>query len=274
MHLSALFIHPVKSLRGVAVTSCVVDELGLVGDRRFLIVDEAGQFLTQRTLPRMAQITAALDDRQLTLRTDTAHSIAIPLRPARPEPQRLVSVWRSKDLLADDCGDDPAKWLSSFLGTPVRLVRIGRAFHRPVLKSAARAGDVVSFADAVPFLAIGEASLAHLNDRLIERGEEPVPMDRFRPNLVISGSAPFAEDTWPRVRIGDIVLRAAGPCARCIVTTTDQHTGARTGPEPLRTLAMFRRDPQEPGKVNFGQNLIHETKTGRLHVGDAVAPIA
>ena len=120
-------------------------------------------------------------------------------------------------------------------------------------------------------LAIGEASLADLNDRLIARGEDALPINRFRPNLVIAGSPAFAEDTWTRFRVGDITFRTAGPCARCIVTTTDQQTAER-GKEPLRTLATYRRDPADPTDVNFGQNLIHETKTGAFRVGDEVHP--
>jgi uncharacterized protein YcbX len=128
---------------------------------------------------------------------------------------------------------------------------------------------LVGFADAYPFLLASEASRADLNDRLVARGEEPLGWDRFRANLIIEGCAAFAEDTWPRLRIGAIEFRAAGPCARCAVTTTDQATGER-GVEPLRTLATYRRDPRSPEDVNFGQNLIHLTLGGRLRVGDAV----
>ncbi len=286
MHLSALYIYPVKSLRGIAVESAEIDKLGLVGDRRFLIVDLQGQFLTQRTLPRMAQIATALSTDTLTLSAEGHGSIFIPRESSSaPGAATLaVSIWRSKNLLADDCGSAPAEWLSSFLQTPVRLVRIGSHFRRPVLYKSAFApsalpantpqiegrfvsDDLLTFADGYPFLAISEASLAHLNDRLISRGAEPVPMDRFRPNLVLSGCEPFAEDTWPRLRLGEIVLRSAGPCGRCIVTTTDQLTGERDGAEPLRTLATFRRDARDPSDVNFGQNFVHETKSGSLRVG-------
>jgi len=289
VHLSALYLYPVKSLRGFAVDSAEVDALGLVGDRRFLIVDAHGQFLTQRTLPRMAQIATALSADTLTLSADGHGSISIPREtPPDNTPAHItVSIWRSKNLLADDCGPEPAAWLSSFLQTPVRLVRIGQHFRRPVLYKSAFAppslpantprvenrlvgDDLVTFADGYPFLVASESSLDQLNDRLISRGADPVPMDRFRPNLVLSGCEPFAEDTWPRLQIGDIAFRAAGPCSRCAITTTDQLTGEREGPEPLRTLATFRRDPADPTDVNFGQNLVHETKSGTLRVGAAV----
>jgi uncharacterized protein YcbX len=268
-YLTGLFLYPVKALRGIAVPSAEVDALGLVGDRRFLVVDETGRFLTQRTVPRMALIDTALDADTLTLSADGAGRIGVPLASDPGASLRTVSVWKSEGLQAEDCGDAVARWLGAFLGVACRLVRGGAAFQRPMLKPAARPGDHVAFADAYPLLVASEASLADLNDRLVGQGEEALPMNRFRPNFVVAGCAAFAEDNWPRFRIGSVVLRAGGPCARCIVTATDQLTAAR-GKEPLRTLATYRRDVADPTDVNFGQNLIHETKTGSLRVGDAV----
>lgn len=292
MRVTGLFLYPVKSLRGLAVPSGSIDALGFEGDRRFLVIGPNDEMLTQRASPRMAQISTALSDHALILSAAGHGSISVPRHSAPfPPPSRIsVSVWRSKNLLADDCGPEAAAWLSSFLHLSCRLVRIGESFRRPVLYKPAYApaasspdaprvenrlvsSDLVTFADGYPFLIISEASLAQLNDRLVARGEEPVPMDRFRPNLVISGCEPFAEDTWPRLRIGNVVFRAAGPCSRCAITTTDQLTGARSGPEPLRTLAAFRRDAADPGDVNFGQNLVHETKSGTLRVGDPVSAL-
>lgn len=269
--VSGLFLYPVKSLGGIAVPAAELDALGLVGDRRFLVVDPAGRFLTQRTLPRMALIGTALTADCLVLRHADAAPLSVSLAPDSGATLLRVSVWGSEGLAAEDCGEAPARWLEARLGVACRLVRIGPAFHRPILKSgSARPGDAVTFADAYPLLALGEASLADLNDRLVAAGEEPVPMDRFRPNLVLSGCPAYAEDTWPTFRIGSALFRAGGPCARCIMTTTDQQTGAR-GPEPLRTLARYRRDAAKPSDVNFGQNVIHETKTGRIRVGDTVS---
>lgn len=274
MHLSGLFIYPVKSLRGFSVTHTQVDELGLVGDRRFLVVDENGKFLTQRTVPRMATIATALGAESLVLSADGHGQCHVPRRENGGEKTeaalRSVSIWKSGGLLAEDCGDATANWLGDILGLRCRLVRIGEKFRRPVLKPAAGPGDLVSFADSVPFLVLSEASVAVLNDRLAARGEPAVPMNRFRPNLVIAGAAPHAEDTWSRLQIGAIVFHAAGPCARCIMTTTDQLTGEREGPEPLRTLATYRRSASDPSDVDFGQNLIHQTKSGTLRIGDAV----
>lgn len=269
MHVSGLFIHPVKSLRAMSVPTVELDPLGVVGDRRFMVVDEQGRFLTQRTLARMALLEAKLTHDALILSTPNTGQIHVQRASDAGAPVRPVSVWKSEGLQAEDCGDGVAAWLGDFLGVTCRLVRAGKQFHRPMTKPAACVGDLVSFADAEPLLVISEASLADLNDRLVARDEEALPMDRFRPNLVIAGCDAFAEDTWPRIRIGNVVLRAGGPCARCIVTTTNQQTAER-GKEPLRTLATYRRDADDPTDVNFGQNFIHETKSGSLAVGAPV----
>jgi len=269
IQLSGLYRYPVKSLRGCAVPVADVDALGLAGDRRFLVVDETGRFLTQRTLPRMALIATALDAGSLTLSADGAGAISVPTASDPGAPRRMVSVWKSEGLQAEDSGDPAAAWLTDFLGVKSRLVRIGRDFDRPALKSTAVAGDRLNFADACPFLIVSEASLANLNDRLVAQGEDAVPMNRFRPNFVVTGCTAFAEDTWGRLRIGEVTFRAGGPCVRCMMTTTDQETAER-GLEPLRTLAKYRRNAGDPTNVDFGQNLFHETKTGTIRVGDVV----
>ena len=269
LRLSGIFIYPVKSCRGFALPAAEVDALGFAGDRRFLVVDESGRFLTQRSHPRMALIATALTDESLTLTANGHGSVATPRTSPAGARTVSVTVWKSENLLADDCGDEAADWLGSFLSTRCRLVRIGEKFRRPVLKKAARPGDQVDFADAVPFLLISQSSLDDLNDRLVAKGEDALPVDRFRPNLVVTGSAPYAEDGWSRLRIGPIAFRNAGPCSRCIVTTTDQETAVR-GKEPLRTFATYRRDPDNHTDVNFGANLIHESHAGRLSIGDAV----
>jgi uncharacterized protein len=267
LRVSGIFIYPVKSCRGLALASAEVDELGVAGDRRFLVVDETGKFLTQRTNARMALIATALDADRLTLSAAGQGSVSVPRAFDPAAPLRAVTVWKHSGLQAEDCGAEAAQWLSDFLGAKLALVRIGPAFERNVLKKAGRPGDRFAFADGSPVLVCGEASLADLNDRIVARGGEPVPMDRFRPNVVIGGGTPFAEDAWPSVRIGDVVLRAAGKSDRCIVTTTDQLTGER-GKEPLRTLATFRRDPVDPASVYFGANFINESKCGALRVGE------
>ncbi len=267
MRVTQLFIYPVKSLRGFAVPAADVDALGFVGDRRFLVVDTNNQFLTQRTLPRMALIETALTARDLVLRAPHGGSCAVPRRATAPAELLPVRVWKSEGLLAEDCGVEVAAWLSDFLRHPCKLVRIGEKFVRPLVKPGkALPGEVVNFADGYPFMMLSEASLADLNARL----DEPLPVNRFRPSFVVDGCDAFAEDTWKRLRIGTVQFRTAGPCARCPITTTNQLTAER-GKEPLRTLAMYRRDTEDPTDVNFGQNLIHETKSGTVRVGDALA---
>jgi len=273
--LTALNLFPVKSCRGCAVTAAEVDDRGLIGDRRFLVVDGEHRFLTQRVQPRMALIETALADGSLVLSSPGHGTVRVPLQTqtqnAKP---RTVTIWRDT-VVAEDCGAEPAAWLSAFLGLPCRLVRAGQAYTRPIaahklpdplLRGVAEGRGVpheVSFADAFPFMLLSEETLADLNGRL----EAPLPMNRFRPNLVVTGAAPYAEDTWGRFRIGGVIFHGATRCARCAITTTNQATAAR-GKEPLRTLATYRRDAD--GNIMFGRNLIHETKTGRLAVGDPV----
>lgn len=270
MHLSGIFIYPVKSLRGTAVESAAVDVLGLVGDRRFMVVDDDGLFLTQRTLPRMALAATALDPAHLVVSADGHGELRVPLVEEFAV-QRTVTIWKSEGLLAENCGPAATAWFTEFLGVKAHLVRVGRGFHRPVLKPGrARPDDLTGFADLFPFLVLGEASVADLNSRLATVGENAVPIGRFRTNLLVSGCPPYAEDTWEAFRIGAVNFRIGGPCARCVITTTDQLTGAR-GKEPLRTLATYRRSATEPTKINFAQNAFHETKSGTLRIGDVVA---
>ena len=250
IQVTAITIYPVKSLRGITVTEAHLDELGFVGDRRFLVVGPDGKFLTQRTLPVMTRIETHLGSDTLVLKTDGRSPIEVP-RASQPGSALLpVTIW----------------------GSEARLVRIGPAFERPLKPDKARPGDRVAFTDAYPFMITSEESLADLNSHLVAAGSPPVPMDRFRASLVISGAGAFGEDNWTRIRIGNVILRAGGPCARCPVTTTDQLTGERSH-EPLRTLATYRRDPAQPSRINFGQNFIHESKTGILRVGDPVIPL-
>jgi len=271
LRLTALHLYPVKSCCGVAVPAAAVDGLGFVGDRRFLVVDAEGKFLTQRVQPRMALIETALTPDELTLSSAAHGSVSVPLqlKNQNPEPKTVV-IWRDT-VTADDCGDEPAAWLSGFLGFPCRLVRAGGTYARPIpdrklppsLDSRPSSPHGVSFADAFPFMLLSEETLADLNGRL----DAPLPMNRFRPSLVVAGGAPYAEDGWGRFRIGTVVFHGATRCGRCVVTTTDQATAER-GREPLRTLATYRSDAE--GTVMFGRNLVHETKTGRVTVGDAV----
>ena len=261
-HLSCLYVYPIKSCGGIAVMESNVDERGLRHDRRWMLVDEANQFISQRELPRMALIGVRIDADGLLVSGPDMPSLQVPFEPPDGTPLR-ARVW--DDIVETlPVGGDADRWFSEFLAVRCRLVHLPEGSARTVDQAYGRADDQVSFADGFPFLLISEGSLAELNARL----ERPLPMDRFRPNLVVGGCDPFAEDGWRVVRIGPITLRVVKPCARCAITTVDQRTAAR-GKEPLRTLATFRRSGT---KVLFGQNLIHD-QTGILRTGDPVEVI-
>jgi len=269
--ISSLHLYPVKSCRGIAVEEAAFDAFGMVDDRRFLIVEAAGSFLTQRSDARLTLIEADFADGSLILRAPNAREMRLPLEtPASDE--RSVTVWRDT-VMAGDMGDAAAAWLSAVIAKPCRLVRAGADFTRrlPVERiPAAHAGSLpevpVAFVDAFPLLVISEASLAHLNTKL----EVSLPMNRFRPNIVVRGGAEHDEDRWKVVRVGGVEFRAGGDCGRCVVTTTNQETGER-GAEPLVTLAKYRRDDR--GAIMFGQYWMH-CGPGTIRVGDLVEVVA
>jgi len=268
MHLQDLYIHPIKSLGGLRVSEARAEEKGLRLDRRWMLVDEDGRFLTQRAHPAMArlQVTPESDGLTVHRKDDPASRIRIPFEP--PSHQRFPVVIWSDTVEAQAV--DPAldRWFSEALGAACRLVVMPESTRRPVDPDYAVAGEAVSFADGMPFLLIGQGSLDDLNRRIEARGGEAVPMNRFRPNLVVSPAEPFAEDGWEKIRIGDCLFRAVKPCARCVVTTVDQDTGEK-GKEPLATLATFRRSGDG---VLFGQNLVL-LEGGVVRVGDPVEPL-
>jgi uncharacterized protein YcbX len=257
LRLSAINVYPLKSAGGLTQTSWDVDAFGLRHDRRWMLVDDSGAFLSQREHPRLALVRPEIGPVALTLRAPSVRDLTLPLEPAGPE--LPVTVWggetrgRVVSLQAND-------WFTALLGIACRLVYMPEEVVRPVREDYAANGERTSFTDGFPFLLISEASLSDLNRRL----SAPVPMNRFRPNLVVAGADPFAEDAWRRIRIGTVTFRVAKPCPRCVMTTVDQSLGAMAGTEPLRTLATFRRNAE--GQVDFGQNLLH-AGTGRLQVG-------
>jgi hypothetical protein len=261
--LSALYVYPVKSLAAIAVREAEVTPRGLQYDRRFMVVGPDGEFFTQRDIPRMATIWTEIDGGLLRLAAPEAGEVSLPLEPAGGEPA-TVRVWSSTcQAIAPSQAVD--LWLGEYLGTECRLVYMPEATRRPTNPEHGGPGHVVSFADGYPFLVTSEDSLAELNARLAR----PLPMNRFRPNLVISGAGAWAEDGWKEFRVGEARLRMAKPCGRCQVTTTDQATGEVTGPEPLATLATFRTHP-EFGTC-FGMNAV-PVDCATLRVGDTVAP--
>ncbi len=267
MKISSLHVYPVKSFGGIALSEAVFDARGIIHDREFLVVDADDAFITQRSHPRMALLAAEVAGEILTL---SGPGLApLPVGIAHEGIRRRVAIWRDT-CEAVDQGDAAAAWLSAYLGQPARLVRMADDWSRRVNPDfAVRPTDQTGFSDGYPALLVSEASLEALNARMVAGGSPALPMNRFRPNIVVSGTEPFAEDGWKRVRVGGVVIDVVKPCARCEVTTTDQDTAER-GKEPLATLATFRRID---GKVMFGQNVIH-AGPGTLHVGDEVEVIA
>ena len=250
MQLASLYRYPLKSGKAESLASASLDALGLVGDRRWMLVEEStGRFLTQRLLPQMSQLSALWNAvGGLTLSAPGRDSLDVPLPDADSE-LRGVTVWRDS-LRVPDAGDAAAEWLSAFIGRSCRLVQVPESRARQVDTGYAQPGDKVAFADGFPLLLIGQASL----DDLSARVGRPLPMLRFRPNLVVSGSEPYAEDSWKRIRIGELEFRVAKGCSRCIMTTLDPQTGERSADrEPLTTLKTYR---EREGDVFFGQNLI------------------
>jgi uncharacterized protein YcbX len=265
MRLSAIATYPVKSCHRVDQQRADVRPWGLAGDRRWLITDEHGSMLTQREEPRLTGIRPVLAEGGLVLRHEGAAELAVPATPGDLEP---VKVWRTTVGLSR-AGDEADVWLSAVLERKVRLYYLDDPTRRPVNPEYANPDDRVSLADGYPLLLTNTASLAALNDWLAEESpaEWPLPMTRFRPNVVVDGAPAWAEDGWlgGRIRIGAVTFRAPKPCDRCVITTTDQETGAR-GREPLRTLARHRHVEQG---LLFGVNLIPDG-TGEIRVGDEV----
>lgn len=264
MELSGLFIHPMKSCAPLAVESVRLHWRGLEHDRRWMAVDPSGRFITGRELPRLTLVRAIPGDGELLLQAPGMPDLHVPVPPA--DATVSVTVWKS-EVLARPCAAEADAWLSHFLARPVRLVHMDAGVHRPVQSEHARPGDEVSFADAFPLLLITQAALDGLNQRLAS----PVPMLRFRPNLVVSGAPAHAEDGWKRIRIGNAELDVGPACVRCVFTTVDPATGERDPlGEPLRTLVGYRRG--EKG-VTFGRNLI--PRGGHcLRIGDGVEVLA
>jgi uncharacterized protein YcbX len=264
---ASLHTYPVKGCHRLDHDLATVEPWGLAGDRRWMVVDDDGVGITQRITPLLTRLRVTPAPAGLTL-----HAPGMPALPiAEPThgPKEFVRVFRHKPPVPAriaPAGD----WFTTFLGRPTRLVWLGDTTARTI-ETHALSGDRVSFADGYPMLLTTTASLAALNDWLIEDGDEPIPMTRFRPNIVVAGTPAWAEDEWlgHRLQIGDVVFRAAKECDRCVVTTIDQETG-ETGRQPLRILGRYRRSGSD---LLFGINLIPDVcagETGIIRVGEPV----
>jgi uncharacterized protein YcbX len=261
MHLSEIWIYPVKSLGGIRLTEAVTEERGLQYDRRWLIIDENDKFVTQRFFTKMALIDVALEKDYLKIsnRSEPGNEVLVPFEPVTAKPV-TVTIW--DDVVeALTVSDEADKWLSQQLGQDLRLVVMPETTRRPVDTKYAKNDEFVSFADGYPYLVISQASLDDLNSRLAE----PITMARFRPNFVISGTEPFEEDHWKSFSIGNLAFEILKPCARCVLTTINPET-AEQGKEPLKTLATYRR---LNNKILFGQNVIAKN-FGPVKEGDLV----
>ena len=269
--IAGLYVYPVKGARGLAIDAATAAATGLgvagVADREWMVIRPDGRFLTQRELPRLVLVVPEVDDDVLMLGTGERAAVAIPLRHPHGA-TREVTVWRSH-VRGFDEGDDAARWLSAHLDCAVRLVRFDRSKQRDCNPEfVGDSGAHTLFADGYPVLVIGTASLEDLNERLGAAGEDALPMNRFRPNIVLDDLPAYDEDHLDTLAIGDVVLRMVKPCIRCQVTTTDQDT-AVVGREPLTTLAGYRHDERLEG-VAFGMNaIVAQGVGGTVAVGDA-----
>jgi uncharacterized protein YcbX len=274
--LSELILYPIKSCGGISVREATLTRAGLavdaVYDREWMVVAPDGQFLSQREHPRMALISPRLKADTMELRAPGMLRLEVPLGLPAPEDERTIEVKLWDDTwLAYDCDQTTAAWFSSALGTPCRLVR----FHPSVTRivSTRWTGDLEAptlFSDGYPVLVIGSASLADLNDKLVAAGRAALPMNRFRPNLVIDGLDAFEEDYVDRFTLGEARLKPVKPCPRCPIPSVDQASGV-VGPDPLDILGGYRAKAALDGAICFGMNCIVTEGDGqRLRVGQAV----
>ncbi|MBK9478052.1 MAG: MOSC domain-containing protein [Bacteroidetes bacterium] len=259
--LTQLIIYPVKSLGGISLTTAIAGTRGLQYDRRWLIVDNNNNFLTQRELPLMALIGTRLEENDFVLFQKHAPEVDIRVPLSIQDGTALqVRVWEDV-CTALHWSEAADRWLSDFLKTSCKLVYMPDSTNRYVDKTYAHNNEIVNFADGYPFLIIGEASLNALNQRL----EVQIPMNRFRPNFVFKGGEANCEDTWSKFRIGDVQFSGVKPCGRCPITTIDQDLAVKSK-EPLKTLSTYR---SKNNKVLFGQNLLALSE-GKISVGDTL----
>lgn len=259
--LSQIFIHPIKSTRALSLTQARVEPMGLEHDRRWMLIRPDGSFITGRESPSLVLVSAVPTEGGLQLAAPGLPELRVQAPPA-DAPRQEVTIWSDR-CSAARVGEAADRWFSQYLGEPVTLVYVDARMERPVDPKYAGPEDRVGFPDGFPLLLLSRASLEALNARL----PQPVTVEHFRPNLVVEGCEPFAEDGWKRLRVGSVELEVVKPCARCVFTTVDPQTGekAKNG-EPLRTLTGFRR---MNGKVMFGQNVLVR-RPGMIRVGDPI----
>jgi hypothetical protein len=261
MLLSEINIYPVKSLGGISLSEAKVTDRGIEGDRRWMLVDESQLFLSQRKQPRMALLQPHIDGNKIAIRVKGQSANLLSLPKEMPLSETIeVKIWQNK-VKAIPGPDSANAAISDFMGYPCRFVYMPDTSHRVVDPKYVPELEILGFADGFPHLVIAQSSLDDLNSRL----DQALPMNRFRPNLVVTGSDPYEEFTWAQVRIGEMTFMGRKPCGRCVMTTVNQDT-AEKGKEPLRTMSKYLR---WNGNTIFGENLIH-LEPGTIRVGDAV----
>ena len=263
MEITAIYIYPVKSLGGISLLEANVEKRGLQYDRRWMLTDADGVFLTQRELPEMALLQPSIENGYLVIRhrSKPIEPLNVSLDPASYGEARPVTIW-DDTCTAVHVSDVADAWFHEALNSPCRLVYMPDNSVRPVSPDYAVPGDMVSFADGYPFLILGEPSMAFLNSKL----EVQLSIRRFRPNFVFSGNAPHEEDNWKRFTIGSVRFRGTKPCGRCQIPTIDPETAVQ-GKEPSATLAKYRRFDH---KINFGMNVCLDGAPGIVRVGEEV----
>jgi uncharacterized protein len=261
MKLKDIYIYPIKSLGGIRMDRAKVEVKGFQYDRRWMLVDEEGVFITQRKFPKMALMKCGLTGEGIKVWNSQSPEdfIIIPFE-ATTGHKREVVIWEDQ-VMAEYVSPEVDEWMSRKLDMDCRLVKMQEDADRTLKPKYTVNGETVSFADSMPYMVIGQSSLDDLNSRL----EEKIKMDRFRPNLVFEGGQPFEEDGWNIVQIGKCRFKVTKPCARCVLITVDQQTAVK-GKEPLRTLSQYRT---VENKVMFGQNML-ALNLGEINVGDEV----
>lgn len=261
-YISELYIYPIKSCGGMSVSSTRTGKYGLQYDRQWMIIDEDNKFITQRNMAALALLNPTIDDTHLTITTPDGMCETIDI--TQPYGNIInTNVWEDA-VTATDCGKTIAEFLSDYCKQNVRLVTIGNTYKRTINSGNISFSAEVGFADSYPILLISQVTLDDLNQRL----DIPIPMNRFRPNIVICGGIPYQEDSWKKISTDTTILYFGKRCSRCVITTIDQKTGLSTGKEPLQTLASYNRDYR--GKVMFGSYWAYQNDDTLFSIGDSV----
>jgi uncharacterized protein len=267
LKLSEIYIYPIKSFGGIRLHTSNITSRGLENDRRFMLVDENGRFLSQREYPQLAIFQTEIEGDFLKITNKkNGQNITVNLSPSSQSISVQVTIW-DDETTAIEVSNEASGWFTQALVISTRLVYMPEESQRKIESNYALTGDeITSFSDGYPILIIGQSSLDDLNNRL----ENPVNINRFRPNFVFTDGEPFEEDAWHEFTVGDVRFFGVKPCSRCIMTTIDQETGEKKGKEPLLTLNKYRK---AGNKILFGQNVL-VSQLGTVSVSDNVTVLS